>query len=59
MERELYIVTQGGEEAYIGRVQDVLLQSRNQHLELAMRDIVDSLVFTEDKEYAVLTLEIR
>ena len=59
MDREVYIVV-AGEDIPVGRVNELLDDCRQDKLELAMRDILEGLVFdTESKDYAVVTIELR
>ena len=59
MDREVYIVT-SIDEVFIGTVVGLLDDSRQDKLELAIRDILDDLVFgNQSKDYAVLTIELR
>ncbi len=59
MDQDVYIITLN-DEIWIGKVRDLMDFSRHEKLEVAMRDILDDLVFSdENKNYAVFTIELR
>ncbi len=59
MDQDVYIITPS-DETWIGKVRDLMDFSRQDKLEISMRDILDDLVFgDENKNYAVFTIELR
>jgi len=59
MDQDVFIVTPD-EDIWIGKVRDLMGGGRQDKLEIAMRDILDDLVFCDDnKDYAVFTIELR
>ena len=59
MDQDVYIIIPN-DEIWIGKVRDLVDGGRQDKLEIAIRDVVDDIVFSdENKNYAVFTIELR
>ncbi len=59
MDRQVFLVTHT-EEVFLGSVKEVLRQKASKLLAVALRDIVDDMIFSDDgADYTVLTIEVR
>ncbi len=59
MDQDVYIITPT-DEVWLGKTRDLMDGGRQDKLEIAMRDILDNLIFdSENRNYAVFTIELR